>query len=239
MDQVSGSSINTVFEPLLERFDLAVHINPSEALTLATAALERSETEHQRAKALVRLGWAERLLSHLHDAEIHNQEALSIFERLGDLENHTLGLVLASAIDVYSGHREQSYAHAIQALEQARSIGNKLFEAKACNALGTLFDWYSNPSLALEYLLQALALLRELNQPLLENMVLSNIGAIHYRQAEYDKALGYYHISLEGLRIIQGGSMVLMAQVNIAESLIKTGKADQAESILEEALIKI
>jgi diguanylate cyclase (GGDEF)-like protein len=239
MTQVSDGFINLTFESLLERFDLTIYVHPSQAFTLAQSALEMAETEHQRAKALVRLGWAERVLLHLQDAEAHNDEALGIFERLGDLENHTLGLILISAVDVYTGHRERSYTHAMQALEQARTIGHQLYEARACNALGALFDWYSNPSLALEYLLQSLQLLRELNQPILENMVLSNIGAIHYRQAEYEKALEYYHISLKGLQSVQGGSMALMSKVNIAESLIKVGQADQAEDILESVLSEI
>ncbi len=224
-------------EALLEKFDGLIDRQPNDALALAQSGLGLVQTELERGKVLVRLGWAERVLSKLHDAESHNNEALEIFERLNDLENHSLALILAGTINVFTGHRERAYRHLMLALEQSRSINHRLYEARTCNALGALFDWYSNPSVALEYLLEALALMRELGQVILENMTLSNIGAIYYRQGQYEKALDCYHEALDNLRDLNAGALVEITQLNIGESLIKLDRAADAEALLNFALV--
>ncbi len=235
MTQANATS-DTELEALLEQFDALIDRQPVDALGLAQSALSLVKTELERGKVLVRLGWAQRVLSKLHDAELHNTEALAIFERLNDLEHHSLALILAGTIDVFTGHRERAYRHLILALEQSRAIGHRLYEARACNALGALFDWYSNPSVALEYLLEALRLMRELDEVMLENMTLSNIGAIYFRQGEYQKALECYHEALENLRDLNAGTLVGITQLNIAESLIKLDRAADAEALLHFAL---
>jgi diguanylate cyclase (GGDEF)-like protein len=224
------------FEGLLTRFDAAITASPNEAFALAEAALGLGTSDHERAKALVRLAWAERLLSKLRDAKAHNDEALRIFEAVGDIENHTFALTVAGAIEVYSGQRERAYQQLMMALDQSRLIGHKTFEARACNALGVLFDWYSNPSAALEYLLEAQRLLGELGQAIMGNMVLSNIGAIHYRQGDYEKALEFYSAGLSGLQDLDAASNAVLMRLNIAETLIKLNRASEAETMLREAL---
>lgn len=237
MGQANATS-NAELEALLEKFDMLIDRQPSEALNVAQSALELVQSELERGKVLVRLGLAQRMLSQLQDAEWHNNQALEIFERLNDLENHTTALISAGTIDVFTGHRERAYKHLMLALEQSRAIEHRLYEARACNALGALFDWYSNPSVALEYFLEALGLMRELGLPMLENMVLSNIGAIYYRQGEYDKALDHYHEALENLRDLNADVLVAITKLNIAESLIKLDRAADAEALLNFALLE-
>jgi diguanylate cyclase (GGDEF)-like protein len=224
------------FDALLERFDQVITDDPTVAFGIAQTALEGARDAHERARALVRVGWAERYLGRLREAGAHNDEALEIFERVHDLEHHTMALTLGGAVDVYTGNRERAYLRLTRALEQSRAIGHKVFEARANNALGALFDWYSNHGAALEHLLEALRLMRETGQTVMEHMVGSNIGAIYYRQGEYEKALACYTTSLEGLRGLGADATVGMMQLNIGESLVKLGRADEAERVLAMAL---
>lgn len=227
---------NPDFQGLLEQFDQVIQSHPSQAEELAQEALSLATTEYQRGLALMRLGWAERMLSQLEVARVHSDEALMLLERYQDVENHTFALIMAGAIDVYQGNREQAHQRLMLALRQSQQIGNKLYEARACNSLGALFDWYGNQSLSIEYLLKALVLARELGQAMFENMVLSNLGVMHYRQQAYQKALECYQQSLIGLTSLGVESAAQTTQMNIAECQIKLGAAAQAEVLLEQFL---
>jgi diguanylate cyclase (GGDEF)-like protein len=226
------------FQALIKQTEQLLQSNPKQAAEVAEQIIALAQTPHQHALGLMHLGWAERSLLQLHQGIDHTNQALDIFWQHPDLENHTLSLILLAGLEVLLGERESAYSHMIKALEQSRSIGHKLYEARACNALGALFDWYSNTGVALEYMLEALGLLDQIGQreSLIGCMTLSNIGAMYYRHQDYQKALSHYQASLQGFERLEAEVAVQMVKLNIAESLIKLGQSAQAQNQLESIL---
>jgi diguanylate cyclase (GGDEF)-like protein len=228
-------------QALIEQTKQLLQTNPSQAAEVAKQILELAQTPHQRALGLMHLGWAERSLLQLHEGTGHAKEALEIFWQHHDLENHTFCLILLAGLEVLLAEHESAYGHMMKALEQSRQIGHKFYEARANNALGALFDWYSNNGLALEHLLEAMGLLDELGErdSMLGCMILSNIGAMYYRQGDHQKSLLHYQSSLLGFERLGAGLAAQTVRLNIAESLIKLGQHATAQEHLEKDIQNI
>jgi diguanylate cyclase (GGDEF)-like protein len=228
-------------QALTEQTKQLLQSNPNQAAEVARQILELAQTPLQRALGLMHLGWAERSLLQLHEGAGHAKQALEIFWQHHDLENHTFCLILLAGLEVLLEEHEAAYGHMMHALEQSRQIGHKYYEARANNALGALFDWYSNTGLALEHLIEAMGLLDELGEreSMLGCMILSNIGAMYYRQGDYQKSLHHYQSSLYGFERLGAGLAVQTVRLNIAESLIKLGQHVTAQEQLEQDIQNI
>jgi CHAT domain-containing protein len=154
-------------------------------------ALERSLGNlDQEGKVLNLLGLALHSQGDLREARDFYQQALAVFERVGE-QGKWKGKVLHNLAAVQMGLSEDEAAlesHR-QILALQRKLGDKRGEAQTLNSLGVLDYNLGEIGRALEAYAPALASFHQFGDRIREGAVLHNIGVAYYGLGEYRRAL--------------------------------------------------
>ncbi|AFZ69587.1 ATP-binding protein [Deinococcus peraridilitoris] len=202
-----------------------------QALTLADQLLD----EPRGAQAALRLATLEWRLSRHDSAMQHASDALTRFRRLGDAEHEAWSLRLLGNI-----HGVQSqYVPATEYLQAAaalsRETNNRACLASCLNNLGIIADELGDYATALEHLFEALQMYDEHDRDV--PITLNNISSQYRQLGQFDRAMHFHQQTLELARSGQEHPLIATFVHNMAETLRRHRRGEQAQPLLQEALM--
>lgn len=133
---------------------------------------------------------------------------------------------------------EKSIAFGQEALDKARSIGDKSKEARALKKLASQYEELGDHPRALDHYLQALRILEEQEKDHKTAFALLSIGQLHESQERDSLARDAYERSLELLKEGKDpdASSLAIAATTLAEFHKKAGRSDSALAYYNRAL---
>lgn len=172
---------------------------------MALAATQRLGDLTGQARVYWELGRAYIRMSAFGDAKAHMSKALSIYQKIGDLVGEADSLYglseawgreavmaehdgQASAVSCY----ESSLRYGRRALPLYQQAHRQIGQAKAFNGLGWTYALMGQHQLALSHCLEALAILREADDPTNLAATLDSLGYVSSHLGDYDQAVAYY-----------------------------------------------
>ncbi|HLF02620.1 MAG TPA: tetratricopeptide repeat protein, partial [Anaerolineales bacterium] len=205
--------------------------NRAESQSLAEQALElarRSGDRRAEAKSLQALG-------RISNAIAHIESGLELYRQLDDLggQSDCLGNL------AYAGLRvgvppDISRAHAGQALQLARQIGDKRREAQAYNTLGLLYS--DDHARKRNYYEQAIAIDEELDLWRGRNVMANNLGLLMWRLGLYARARDYAGQAVKMARVMDNRELLGGNLDGLGRSYLSLNLLDQAEQAFTEGL---
>ncbi len=154
-------------------------------------ALERGlGRPYEEGKVLNNLGYALHSQGELREALGFYEQALEIFQRLGE-KGVWEGTVLQNlaAVAMGLGEPEAALRSYREILERQRALGDRKAEARALNSLGVLFDSLGQFGDALDSYAAALAIVHPSGDRLWEAALLHNLGAAYSARGDFQRAL--------------------------------------------------
>lgn len=172
---------------------------------LALAATRRLGDLTGQARSYWELGRAYIRLSAFGDAKVHMSKALSTCQMIGDVAGEADSLYglseawgreavmtdhdgQASAISCY----QASLSYGRQALRLYKEVGREIGQAKTLNGLGWTYALMGQNRSALSHCQEALAVLRNADDPTILAATLDSLGYISSHLGDYDQAVAYY-----------------------------------------------
>jgi signal transduction histidine kinase len=170
------------------------------AIILAEEAATQAMTYDYKkglADSLKIRGWFELQRSNYMLAKDFSEQALILFEELGDRKSK--GQSLNSLGNVY--HRLSDYAKAMsyfnQSLKVYQEIHDREGEADSLNNLGMVFFELPDYAKALAYFEQSLKIRQEIGILIGQAAIMTNIGNAYYELSDHAKAIAYHEQSLK------------------------------------------
>jgi DNA-binding CsgD family transcriptional regulator/tetratricopeptide (TPR) repeat protein len=238
-DRLSGDLPPPSRTELLEHAARAASVigEHDEAVELVTRALGSVDDPDVRVRLLERLGAYEFFAGRGDRAEAAYREALALVAA-DEVSAMTASLHAGLALMAAAWSRfDESEEHGALALRTARQTGNRPAEGVALNALGTTTAGSGDPVRGAELLRQSLAVARETEVP--DDIAVVHVNLVH--------VLGQANLLGEAVEVGREGIEVarrsgLMRQYgglllsNIGDCLIRSGRLDEAEEVVEQAL---
>ena len=135
-------------------------------------------------------------LGNFDKALTHDLAALKIFRELRDEAGIANSLSYIGITYISKGDYVRALHYQLQALRLAEKRNDQKMIAYLCNDLGTVFTEQGNLVKAREYFLKSLKWSEKNNKDLM-TVNLVNLGIVHYRLKEYDRALANYQQALQ------------------------------------------
>jgi CHAT domain-containing protein/tetratricopeptide (TPR) repeat protein len=154
------------------------------------------EDEGNEALTLLRIGRIHSSLGEKQLALDYYQQALPIWERLGEQSGTATTLNNIGLMYSDLGKKQKALDYFNQALNRFRGIGDKSGEATTLNNLGLTYADLGERRIALTYYGQALPLRREVEDKPGEATTLDNIGLLHDSLGEKQRALDHFNQGL-------------------------------------------
>jgi DNA-binding SARP family transcriptional activator/tetratricopeptide (TPR) repeat protein len=208
----------------------------------AVAAAHRVGTPSVRAYTHRRLGEAYRRLGRAADASVQAQEALHIFDRIGDRYGEINVRLDLSMLAEHKGDLEEALGHAEQALAAARAgaaASGERFEpplARALNTVGWFHALLGDPAPALAFCQEALALNQRLGEEESMAMTLDSIAYAHRQLGQHGQAVESYERSLALFRRLGDAYMTAHTLDGLGDTHRDAGHAEPARASWTEAL---
>ena len=145
------------------------------------------------------LAWGRFLtaLSDYYTAREHLEQALAIFQRIGDRTETARALQSLGTVFSFQANYDLALKNYQDALILYRKTGDRRGEAHIINNLGTLASERGNPAEEKKYYELALRIRREIGDRNGEADTLNNLGLTARTLGEYAQARDYYHQALE------------------------------------------
>lgn len=174
-----------------------------------------------------------------HRAFGNYTQAKNLF--IGGEEDETVAAVtIALARTQYHrGNYRLAVNNFIEALQLARKLNNKEYEAEALENLGLLYNSFQGFNEGTSYYAKAYALKQHLNDAKGAVRVAQILGETYYRKRMYDSALYYSGLARGGAEKLDLSTEAYMADINSAMSLIRLQKWKEAEEILQKLSTRI
>ncbi|SEH01830.1 DNA-binding transcriptional activator of the SARP family [Nonomuraea solani] len=195
--------------------------------------------EDSAAHALIHqmLGRACARAGHHEESLPHLAEALSLYERSGDIPGqayvrHTLALAWEQ-----QGEHEQALVHLEHALRLYRKVGDTTEEANALNSLGWNHALLADFADAQRHCEQALVLNRRHGDRLGEAATLDSLGYIAHNTGHHAQALDYYHHALDLRRASGYASKEAETLSRLGDTYHALGRHTEAAQSWNHALI--
>jgi tetratricopeptide (TPR) repeat protein len=211
----------------------------AEAEARSRAALEHPgarERTRTRAQALTGAGALAHIQAHYETARIRLEEALSIWQAVGDRAGLARCLVSLGNVAVRQGDYERGLLLYEDALEQSRRSGSRPLEANALNSLGIVAQEQGEYVLARTRYEEALAISGELGDRIGEATALGNLGIVAKAQGDWERARACYEESLAIRRALGERRGTVVALINLGELACEQGDFGTALSLLREGL---
>jgi tetratricopeptide (TPR) repeat protein len=164
------------------------------------------------------------------------EEALALYQSLGDLdrEAHTLNLIgLTYAI---LGEPRIALGYYRQALARVRDNGDRTMQALILNNIGGAHDELGDVNKALEYYKEALDIRRETGHLLGQAVTLNNLGVVYVHRSEYQKALAAFNDALSLIRIARNETREAQTLNNLAGVYTVLGDLQNAQNLSLKSL---
>lgn len=174
-----------------------------------------AKNRRSEAEGLLRTGIEYHQRDQRDKALEHYQQALKIYQTIGDRKGEASSLHLIAAINSAA----DNYAAAIQSYQQAlelyRGLNDKKGEASVLNSLGGVYQQQGNYENALRSYEQALTILEKIGDRSGEADLLNNLGSLHYAQGKYTQAIISYQSNLKIFRQLEDQKRLALTLNNI------------------------
>ena len=208
-----------------EAYASARRLVAGEALKESELMLKRSQLEHKLGKYPQAMSWAMRAgkaVEGLPGAEHARQAARS---------SAWYANVLQAA-----GRTAAAMRSAERAIREAESTDDAEALGAACFVMGWAHGVLGKPG-AEPFLQRALEAYRRSGNLLRQAALLSNLGVICQWEGRWDEALSYYERARTDFEKLGSSIDATLARMNLAEILSDRGELDEAQSLLQEALL--
>lgn len=122
----------------------------------------------------------------------------------------------------------------VEALQMARKLENKNYEAEALENLGLLYNSFQGFNEGTAYYIKALKIKEGLSDQKGAARIAQVLGETYYRKRLFDSALYFSGVARNGAEKAGMLTEAYMADINSAMSLIRLKKWDQAQAILQQ-----
>ena len=194
----------------------------------------RSENSLLLAKALAQLGRIAIWQEDRQAARAYLDEALPLTRASGDQK--ALMFILRQMGNLLILDTEKARPYIEESLEIARRIGDSGGEASALNSLGNMNEANGNWVRAKEYFDKALEIARASGGRFMEAIALSNIGLMETALGDYGQAQRTIQAGRKVAAEIGDRFLDIGLQEESAWLAIRTGRDDEARSILQKTL---
>jgi tetratricopeptide (TPR) repeat protein len=202
----------------------------------ALSAALRLDDERGQAYAHRNLGIIDTKLGCFSDAQRHFEQALHLFEEVGDdiVAAHTQ-LSVAWALE-RQGHLHEALDYVERATVSYQSAGHRLGLANALNTAGHCHNTLGNYERGLASCLQALAIFRELGDRTGEAGTLDSLGYLYFQLGDGERAVRSYQRAIDLYRELGDRYNEADAFVNIGDGHRQAGDDDAARRAWHEAV---
>jgi tetratricopeptide (TPR) repeat protein/DNA-binding winged helix-turn-helix (wHTH) protein len=198
--------------------------------------LARAEEPALRARAMLTALW---LRPPPPETRAQLEEALALFQRLGDWGRQAQTMAALARLEQREGRLSSATALSLRALDLHRRTGSRLGEAVLLSQLGRLEMAQSNFDTAAGWFERALGLYQELGTSVAEGTTLGDLAHLAQKRGQSAEAAELYERAL-GLHR-QSGYVQLQARmlVNCSALHHEAGRLEETERCLQEALSMI
>jgi tetratricopeptide (TPR) repeat protein len=203
---------------------------------LALTAAQRLGDITAQAHTHLDLGTALIFSGSHQDAGIHLQDALGLYQELGDHVGQALTHGYIARV-FEQDHNREALAHALQALKLLQTINRRTGQADALNNVGWYHALLGNYDQTLVYCQQALDLHREIGDRHGEAATWDSVGYAHQHLGHHTQAVTCYQHAIDLCR--ETGDSYLQAEIltHLADSRSIVGDRQAALDALRQALI--
>jgi predicted ATPase/DNA-binding SARP family transcriptional activator/Tfp pilus assembly protein PilF len=209
----------------------------------AQAALERAyETfrsrgvEREQLFCLIHLASTMRSAAKYAEAEALAQQALSLAQRIADVEGRARALLLLGMVHVRTGKVDAAERFIRKSLQVARESGNKRLIVPPLNVLGDIVSYRGDYTQARALFDECLVLDRALGDQFSIAMHLNNLGTLLHVEGQYNDARPFYEESLQICHQIGDRKGKSIALSNLGEIACELGDYEWAAASFQQAL---
>ncbi|BAY66449.1 TPR domain protein [Calothrix brevissima NIES-22] len=194
----------------------------------------RAEAERltQEGLQLFQQGTAESL----RQAIVKNQQALKLWQQLGDRKWQATILLGIGRIYDLLGDKQQALKFYNEALPLTKEVGDKVIEAATLNNIGSVYGLLGHKQQALKFFNEALPLSQQVEDKAGEATTLNNIGGVYSDLGDKQQALKYYNEALPFMKEVgdKAGEATILNSIGGVYSDL--GDKQQALKFFNEAL---
>jgi len=215
----SGNSQGS-FDPLNRAYSLAVQV----------------DNQEQKATSLHLMAVAYRNLSKPQEVLRNEQEAITIWRRIGQKRGLAYSLNEMATAQASLGNTKDAVSNFQEALQIRRDIGDKRGLGDTLISMGNFSNGRGDHDQALKMYKEALQLERDIGNESMQAICLNNIGAVYSEKNQYDDALTYFQQVLQLREKSKVPQDIVEAVYNLGQVLSNMGQYDQAISYYMRAL---
>ncbi|MGC1478291.1 MAG: tetratricopeptide repeat protein [Terriglobales bacterium] len=208
------------FDPLNRAYSLAAQV----------------DNQEQKATSLHLMAIAYRNLSKPQEVLRNEQDAITIWRRIGQKRGLAFSLNAMAAAQASLGNTKDAMSNFQEALQIRRDIGDKRGLGDTLIDMGNFSGGRGDLDQALKMYKEALELEREIGNESLQAACLNNIGAVYSEKNQYDDALTYFQQVLQLREKSKVPQDIVEAVQNLGQVLASMGQYDQAISYYMRAL---
>jgi len=194
------------------------------------------DNQEQRATSLHLQAVAYRMLSKTDEVVRSEQEALTIWRRVGQKRGLAFSLNEMANAQATLGNPKEATADFQEALQIRRDIGDKRGLGDTLMDMGSFTDDRGDHEQALKMYKEALQIERELGNESMQASCLNNIGSVYSEMSQYEDALTYLQQVLQLREKAKVPQDIVDAVHNLGLASASMGQYDQAISYYMRAL---
>ncbi len=194
------------------------------------------DNQEQKAASLHARAIAYRMLGKPADALRDEQEALTIWRRIGQKQGLASSLTEMAMAQALLGKARDALGNFRQALQVRREIGDKRGLGDTLVDMGDLVDDRGDHDQALATFKEALQIERDIGNEGAQATCLNNIGSVYAEKGQYEDALTYYQQALQLREKSKVPQDIVEAVHNLGEVSLYMGQYDQAMAQYMRAL---
>ncbi|MGA2003091.1 MAG: tetratricopeptide repeat protein [Terriglobales bacterium] len=218
--QIKSGDAQGSLDPLNRAYSLAVQV----------------DNQEQKATSLHMMAVAYRMLSKPEEVLRNEQEALTIWRRIGQQRGLAFSLNEMARAQAALGKTKEATSNFQEALQIRREIGDKRGLGDTLIDMGDFADTRGEHDEALKMFKEALALERDIGNESLQAICLNNIGAVYSEKSQYDDALTYFQQVLQLREKSKVPQDIVEAVHNLGQTLASMGQYEQAITYYMRAL---
>jgi eukaryotic-like serine/threonine-protein kinase len=218
--EIKSGDAQGSFDPLGRAYNLAVQV----------------DNQEQKATSLHLMAMAYRKLSKPQEVLRNEQEAITIWQSIGQKSGLASSLNEMARAQSSLGNAKDAESNFQQALQIRRDIGDERGLGDTLVDMGNFSDDRGDHDQALKMYKEALQLERNLGNESMQATCLNNIGAVYSEKNQYDDALTYFQQVLQLREKSKVPQDIVEAVQNLGQVLASIGEYNQAISYYMRAL---
>lgn len=224
---------------LFQLYQSVVNTAPDDAFRYAhqyDSVAKAAKIPAEMAKANTLMGLALYYKNDYNQAVKYYLESLKQYEALKDSINIGIQYNRIGACYQYRGKPLETVEYYKKGYDIFTKLKNDFWIGNVCQNLSNEYLKISNYPLAEKYILTGISAFKKTNNPYLLGIATMSLGNIYFYNKKYDRALANYE---ESARLIDKNidpASAMLVKVNIGACLTRTGKNEQAQTYLKEAI---